>query len=57
VPVLFLENLDNNKALAQIIASSDPRFRETLFDKVSGKPYLNEVFIFTRQDHRKYLPG
>lgn len=44
VPVLFLQNLDNNKALAQIIASSDPRFRETLFDKISGKPYLNEVF-------------
>ncbi|MEO5562886.1 MAG: hypothetical protein ABIR18_05610 [Chitinophagaceae bacterium] len=44
VPVLFLENLDNNESLAQIIASSDPRFRETLFDKVTGKPYLNEVF-------------
>ncbi|MEO8405114.1 MAG: hypothetical protein ABI480_10975, partial [Chitinophagaceae bacterium] len=44
VPVLFLQNIDNNKALAQIIASNDPRFRETLFDKASGKPYLNEVF-------------
>jgi hypothetical protein len=44
VPVIFLENLDNNSALAQIIASSDPRFQGSLFDNSTGKPYLNEVF-------------
>lgn len=44
LPIIFLENLDNDRALAQIIASSDERFRELLTEKPSGKPYLNEIF-------------
>lgn len=44
VPVLFIDSLDDKRALAQIIASSDPRFQSTLFENSTGKPYLNEVF-------------
>jgi hypothetical protein len=44
VPVLFLENADSSQAMAQLIASSDPRFRENLFDKNYNQPLRNEIF-------------
>jgi hypothetical protein len=44
VPVIFLDNADSSQALAQLIASSDPRFRENLFDKKTQLPLRNEVF-------------
>jgi hypothetical protein len=43
VPVLFLDSLDNNKALAQIIAVNDIKFKENFFDK-DGQAYRNEIF-------------
>jgi hypothetical protein len=43
VPVLFLDSLDNNKALAQIIAVNDIKFKENFFDK-GGRAYRNEIF-------------
>jgi hypothetical protein len=44
LPVLFLENPDSNQAMAQLIASSDPRFRENLFDSKTKQPLRNEIF-------------
>jgi hypothetical protein len=43
VPVLFLDSLDNDKALAQIIAVNDIKFKENFFDK-AGQAYRNEIF-------------
>jgi hypothetical protein len=43
VPVLFLDSLDNNKALAQIITVNDIKFKENFFDK-EGQAYRNEIF-------------
>ena len=43
VPVLFLDSLDNSRALAQIIAVNDIRFKENFFDK-TGQAYRNEIF-------------
>ena len=43
-PVLFLENADSSQAMAQLIASSDPRFLQNLFDHQSGKALRNEIF-------------
>ena len=44
VPVLPLAVTDSNQAMAQSIALADPRLKENLFDKASGKPFRNEVF-------------
>lgn len=43
-PILLLENLDNARALTQIIAVNDARFTYYLYDTASKKPYLNEIF-------------
>lgn len=57
VPVIFLDSLDNNRALAQIIASSDPRFRQSLIDNSTGKSYLNEVFNIYPARPQEIPPG
>jgi hypothetical protein len=44
-PVLLCQDsLDQNQALAQIIALNDPGFTQFLIDTLSDQPYRNEIF-------------
>jgi hypothetical protein len=43
-PILLLQNLDDADGLTQIIAVNDTRFTKYMYDSVSKKPYLNEIF-------------